>query len=388
MTSMLPTRAPAPTPTPDVPPAPAPDGVPAPAHRPDAPVGRARAVASAVAVAATVPYLGLKLLWLTGHPVGAGDGDAMDDLWLVNLLTFGMDTVAVLLALSFVRPWGRRAPAGLVAFPMWVATGLLGTLLVALPLFLLATLLLGPDQAPPGTDDGPSGWVFPVVYGGFAVQGLALITGFLLYARERWAGLLRHDRIGDLPRSPTLTTQRAFACVAAPLAAGVAAARVYWACGGTTGLPLEWQEYRGRGVAVMDGVTALMAVAAGAALLLLVFRGRPGWRLRGPLAVLWTAAGSLFGWGSWQLVAFGTFTAAPDPRRAVPGLLTLVKSAQVVTGLLVLAVGAIALAERSAAGAAPTIARAVPDTARAVPDTARATSVPRRIRTADVESAQ
>ncbi|MFC5661781.1 hypothetical protein ACFP3U_02150 [Kitasatospora misakiensis] len=61
--------------------------------------------------------------------------------------------------------------------------------------------------------------------GRFAVQGLALITGFLLYARERWAGLLRHDRIGDLPHSPTLTTQRAFACVAAPLAAGIAAAR-------------------------------------------------------------------------------------------------------------------------------------------------------------------
>lgn len=331
-------------------------------------------MAAAAAVAATVPYLGLKLLWLTGHPVGAGDADAMDDLWLVNLLTFGMDAIAVLLALSFVRPWGRRAPAGLVAFPMWVATGLLGTILVALPLFLLSTLLLGPDQAPPGTDDGPSGWVFPVVYGGFAVQGLALITGFLLYARERWAGLLHHDRIGDLPRSPTLTTQRAFACVAAPLAAGVAAARAYWACGGTTGLPLEWQDYHGRGVAVMDGVTALMAVAAGAALLLLVFRGRPGWRLRGPLAVVWTAAGSLFGWGSWQLVAFGTFTTAPDARRAVPGLMTLVESAQVVTGLLVTAVGAIALAERSAA--------------RAVPDTAWASAIPRSGRAADVESAE
>ncbi|MFF7592256.1 hypothetical protein ACFZCK_32760 [Kitasatospora purpeofusca] len=383
MTPMLPLRPAAPTPTPAATPAPAPNGVPATAPspaatvgraRPAAPVGRARTVAAWTAVAATVPYLGLKLLWLTGHPVGAGDADAMDELWLVNLLTFGMDAVAVLLALSFVRPWGRRAPAGLVAFPMWVATGLLGTVLVALPLFLLSTLLLGPEQAPPGAGDGPSGWVFPVVYGGFAVQGVALITGFLLYARERWTGLLRHDRIGDLPRSPTLTTQRAFACVAAPLAAGVAAARVYWACGGTTGLPLEWQEYRGRGVAVMDGVTAVMAVAAGAALLLLVFRGRPGWRLRGPLAVVWTAAGSLFGWGSWQLVAFGTFTAAPDPRRAVPGLMTLVEAAQVVTGLLVLAVGAIALAERS--------------TARAVPDTAWATAAPRSGRAADVESAQ
>ncbi len=371
MTPTPPLRTPTtePVPTPAATPTRRPDAAPA-----AAPVGRTRTAAAWVAALATVPYLGLKLLWLTGHPVGAGDGDAMDDLWLVNLLTFGMDAVAVLLALAFVRPWGRRAPAGWVAFPMWVATGLLGTILVAMPLLLLSNVVLGPDHPPAGADEGPSGWVFPVVYGGFAVQGLALITGFLLYARERWAGLLRHDRIGDLPHTPTLTTQRAFACVAAPLAVGIAAARLYWAFGGENGLPLEWQEYRGRGVAVMDTVTALMAVAAAAALLVLVFRGRPGWRLRGPLAVVWTAAGSLFGWGSWQLVANGTFTAAPDPRRAVPGLLTLVESAQVVTGLLVLAVGAIALAERAAA--------------RAVPDTAWDVVALRTGPAADVESAK
>lgn len=314
-------------------------------------VGRARAVAAAVAVAATVPYLSLKLLWLTGHPVGAGgDPDQLDDLWLVNLLSFGMDAIAVLLALSFVRPWGRRAPAGLLAFPMWVATGLLGTILVALPLFLLSTLVLGPEEASAddGAGAGPAGWVFPVVYGGFAVQGVALITAFLLYARQRWAGLLR-DRIGALPDSPTLTVQRAFTGVAALLGLGVAAARAYWAAGGTAGLPVEWADERSRGVAVMNGVTAVMAVAAAAALLLLVFRARPQWRLRGPLAVAWTAGGSLFAWGSWQLVAYGTFTTVTDPRRAVPGLLTLVEAAQVVAGVLVLAVGAVALVERAAA---------------------------------------
>ncbi|MFE6871049.1 hypothetical protein ACFVFS_31390 [Kitasatospora sp. NPDC057692] len=340
-----------------------------------APVGRVRTAAAWTAVAATVPYLTLKLLWLTGHPVGVGDSEAMDDLWLLNLLTFGMDAVAVALALAFVRPWGRRVPAGLLAFPMWVATGLLGTILVALPLFLLSALVLGPEAAGPGAEDGPSGWVFTLVYGGFAVQGPALITGFLLYARERWAGLLRRDRIGDLPDSPTLTTQRAFACVAALLAAGVAAARLYWASGGSAGLPVVWQEQRGRGMAVMDAVTAGMAVTAVAALLVLVFRRRPGWRLCGPLAVVWTAAGSVFAWGAWQLVAFGTsVTASADPREAVPGLLPLVEAGQVVAGLLVLAVGAVALAERAAAGA--------------VPDTAWSAATVGPAARADVESAK
>ncbi|GAA2831008.1 hypothetical protein RMN57_10585 [Kitasatospora sp. CM 4170] len=346
------------------------------------PLHRVRTVAAGAAVAATVPYLTLKLLWLTGHPVGAGDTASMDDLWLVNLLTFGMDAVAVLLALAFVRPWGRRAPAGLLAFPMWVATGLLGTILVALPLILLSTLVLGPDAS--SDDDGPGGlsdWVFTVVYGGFAVQGVALIVGFLLYTRERWGSLLR-ERIGDLPDSPTLTLQRAFAGVAGLVALGVAAARFYWSAGGTVGLPAAWVQERGRSVAVMDLVTALMAVAATAALLVLVFRIRPERRLRVPLAVVWTAAGSLFGWGAWQLVAFGTVTDVSDPQKTVPGLLPLVEAAQVIAGLLVLAVGAIALVERAAARAAA-VAPAGVGTAVAP---AGPTAVPAAV--ADVESAR
>ncbi|WP_179852915.1 hypothetical protein [Streptomyces sp. 1331.2] len=310
--------------------------------------GAVRSGAAWTAVAATGPYLTLKLLWLTGHPVGSDDPGEMDKLWLLNLLTFGMDAIAVALALAFVRPWGRRAPAGLVAFPMWVATGLLGTILVALPLFLLSVLVLGPEHRTDPDDKGLGGWVFLVVYGGFTVQGLALLTAFALYARQRWAGLLT-DRIGDLPRSATLTVQRTLACVAALLAVGVAAARLYWAAGGTAGLPVDMAETRSRGVAVMDGVTAAMAVAAAAALLVLVFRIEPRRRLLGPLLVAWTAAGSLFGWGSWQLVAFGTTTTrVTDLRKAVPGLLPLVQTAQVVTGVLILAVGAIALTERAA----------------------------------------
>ncbi|MFI6843161.1 hypothetical protein [Kitasatospora sp. NPDC050467] len=319
-------------------------------------VDRVRVTAAWTAVAATVPYLTIKVLWLTGHPVGVADRAGMDKLWLVNLLTFGMDVIAVLLALAFVRPWGRRVPAGLVAFPMWVATGLLGTVLVALPLSALASVLLGPEQSPAsessdgGGPEGLAGWVFAVVYGGFSVQGVALITAFLLYARRRWVGLLS-SRIGDLPDSPTLTVQRALAGVAALLALGVAAARTYWAAGGSTGLPVLFTEQRTRASGVLDGVTAVMAVAAVAALLVLVFRARPERRLRLPVAVVWTAGGSLFGWGGYQLVALGTTNEVTDLRKAVPGLMPLVEAGQLVTGLLILVVGTIALVERTAAHA-------------------------------------
>ncbi|MFD5464039.1 hypothetical protein ACFWIQ_14650 [Kitasatospora sp. NPDC127059] len=315
--------------------------------------GAVRTGAAWIAVSATVPYLALKALWLTGHPVGSGDPGGMDRLWLLNLLTVGMDAIAVALTLAFVRPWGRRLPAGLVAFPMWVATGLLGTILVALPLYLLSTVVLGSERSTgQGDDNGLDSWVFAVVYGGFAAQGVALITAFVLYVRRRWATLLR-ARTGDLPHTPTLTVQRTLGCVAALLGVGVAAARAYWAAGGAAGVPIAMAEERSRGVAVMNTVTAAMAVAAPAALLILVFRIRPQRRLRGPLLVAWTAAGSLFGWGSWQLVAFGaTTTGVTDLRMAVPGLMPLVEAAQVVTGVLILAAGAVALTERGAREAA------------------------------------
>ncbi|WP_406197181.1 hypothetical protein OH807_11430 [Kitasatospora sp. NBC_01560] len=106
---------------------------------------------------------------------------------------------------------------------------------------------------------------------------------------------------------------------------------------------------RSRASMVLDAVVAAMAGAAPVALLVLVFRIRPARRVRVPLAVAWTAAGSLFGWGAWQLVALGTTTEVTDSRRAVPGLLSLVQTGQVMVGLLVLVVGAVALSERAAA---------------------------------------
>ncbi|KJY41971.1 hypothetical protein VR41_10040 [Streptomyces sp. NRRL B-1568] len=307
-----------------------------------------RAGAAWTAVAATVPYLTLKLLWLAGISVGADNARELDKLWVPNLLSFGMDAIAFALALTFVRPWGWRVPAGLVAFPMWVATGLLGTLLVELPIYLLAFLVLGPEhttQQDPGFA-GLSGWVSPLVYGGFTVQGLSLFTAFLLYARRRWAALL-HERIGELPDSPTLTAQRSLACAAALLATGVATARVYWAAGGAAGLPPSMHDDGSRGPATLDSVVAMMVVAAPTALLVLVFRLRPRRRLLWPLLVAWTGAGSLLGWGSWLLIMFGTTsTKVPDLHHAVPGLLPLVECVQVVTGLLILVVGALALTER------------------------------------------
>ncbi|MGA5816751.1 hypothetical protein ACPC54_02635 [Kitasatospora sp. NPDC094028] len=311
-----------------------------------------RTGAAWTAMAATLPYLTLKLLWLVGFSVGADNAEALDKLWVPNLLSFGMDAIAFVLALVFIRPWGWRVPAGLLAFPMWAATGLLGTILLGFPVSVAIDVALGPEhttsQAPDPAFSGLASWVTPLVYGGFTVQGLALITAFLLYARRRWGALVR-ERIGDLPDSPTVVVQRCLACAAALLAVGVAAARCYWAAGGDAGLPGSLRDNGYRGPAVLDAVTAMMAVAAPAALLMLVFRFRPQRRLVWPALVAWTASGSLVGWGAWLMIMYGTTgTTVRDLHHAVPGLLPLVQCAQVVTGLLILVAGALALTERGA----------------------------------------
>ncbi|MFD2354901.1 hypothetical protein ACFSTC_45040 [Nonomuraea ferruginea] len=73
--------------------------------------GVGRVTAAIVAMAAMLPYLTLKVLWLTGSPVGVTDPALMDDsaMYGMNVLTFGMDAVALVLALGFTMRWGDAA---------------------------------------------------------------------------------------------------------------------------------------------------------------------------------------------------------------------------------------------------------------------------------------
>jgi len=319
------------------------------------PAGPLRRALYLTAIAATLPYLTLKLLWLCGSQVGVTDPELADSttLWLLNLLTFGMDAAAVALASAFVRPWGRRIPAPVLAFPMWVATGLLGTLVTALALVLGSNLLLGAQPQPTGSG-WLSPWVYQLVYGGFALQAVALTGGFLLYARERWAGLL-HDRIGDLPRTATLPLQRVLAAAAAAIALPVAGVQLYWACGGSTGLTLAQAAEGGRPQHVLQGLLALAGAGGAAAVLRVALRTAPHRRLLPSLLVGWAAGGSVFGWGCWTLLASNVGPALPDPEDVVPGLTHLVQAGQLTVGLLVLVVGALTLVERASGVTAATV---------------------------------
>jgi hypothetical protein len=175
------------------------------------PISRRRLVACAATLLGCVPYLALKIAWLAGSAVGTASGEAgaemHDQRYVVgNLVTVAMALVAVSLVLALTLPWGRRVPGWLLAAPAGVAAGLLAPIAVGLPVGLVLQALVGGAPAP--DDDGLAGWVYAVVYGGFVLQAVGILTAFWWHARERWPGWL-HPR--SLPTQPVTVVARAAA---------------------------------------------------------------------------------------------------------------------------------------------------------------------------------
>ena len=136
-------------------------------------------------VVSCLPYLLLKIAWIFGWTIGVDDAEFADTMRVANIATAGMELTAILIAVGLVAPWGKRIPAVLLAFPMWVATGLLVPVAVGSVLGGAIQAVTGGGNAYSG-NDAMEGWVFAVVYGGFATQAVLLLAGFVLYARDRW----------------------------------------------------------------------------------------------------------------------------------------------------------------------------------------------------------
>ncbi|QWF80319.1 hypothetical protein [Amycolatopsis sp. CA-230715] len=241
-----------------------------------APIATARIVACYATLFGALPYLVLKVSWLTGGTIGLRDASFLDSTVMTvgNAFTAGMDAVAILLAFAFTYSWGKRLPAPLVLFPSWVGTGFLAPIALGIPFFV-------PDLAAPGADLPLRGWVWAVVYGGFAWQGIALLTAFTLYAKERWGHLLDGVRV---PVS-----------AGAVVAIGTGVVHVAWALGARF-----WGgDAASLSQAAMNAVRGLLALAAVVAVVL-----ARGWTAA---VLVWTAAAAMFSWAFWDLfVTIGT----------------------------------------------------------------------------------
>lgn len=300
--------------------------------------GIGRITAGIVAIAAALPYLTIKILWLSGNYVGVDQPAFLDNPVMVgmNAMTFGMDVVGFVLALSFTTRWGMRLPAWLVLLPIWVGTGLLSVILVVAP---LGVLIEGFSIFPA---DGPlQQWVYVAVYGGFIGQAVGLTVAFTLYAKDRWPAVFTGDHV---PAGPTRPFQLVIARGALLLAALIGGIKLYWAFGGDAGLPRQFTAMTSVASNLQTGLKGALVIVGGVALLMMVRGGRrPFWQ---PLVAAWLGTGSMFGWGLYSLiVVLGAGPLAGPVSTPVPDLVEVFAT---MTGLVMALCGAFLLAERSA----------------------------------------
>ncbi|MEU7900815.1 hypothetical protein AB0B45_49315 [Nonomuraea sp. NPDC049152] len=297
--------------------------------------GIGRVTAAAVVMAATLPYLTIKILWLTGHPVGVLDPSLMNSGTMVglNAMTFGMDLVGLCLALAFTTRWGMRLPAWLVLLPVWVGVALLAQILIALPLTLL---LQGPGVF--FTGDMLEGWVYLVVYGGFSLQGVGLAVAFALYARDRWPWVFAYGAART-----AVPFQHVVGRGSLLVTVIVGGANLYWALGGTAGLDPAAVAARTL-TGTITQVVAGVIVIGGAVAYLCLLRGHTPWAV----AVAWLGSGYLFAWGLYSMIL--VVTAGPLTPKAPMVATHLVELFSMLTGLVLGLAGAFLLIERSGGG--------------------------------------
>jgi hypothetical protein len=163
-----------------------------------------RSAALVAAIAATVPYLVLKLMWLSGSTVGMTDHHGSDEMSSTrfvagNSITVTLMVVAAAFAVALTRSWSNRVPARLVFVLAAGASGLLAPILVGMPAGMVVQAVARGEVGPAG-DSGLAPWVFGIVYLGFAVLGLALAILVILHVIDRWGSL-----IAQPPRRPSWT---------------------------------------------------------------------------------------------------------------------------------------------------------------------------------------
>ncbi|MFG3142693.1 hypothetical protein ACGFZA_41595 [Streptomyces sp. NPDC048211] len=313
--------------------------------------GRLRTALRAVAIVSCLPYIVIKIAWISGSHLGIPAGSTLLDhrttMAVANGASVLMDSAVVAIALLLTQARGRRVPAWLLALPMWVATGLLLPVMTGYPLQLLVRALGGntvnkADAGRPFLRE----WVFGVVYGGFILQGLALGTLFALYAADRW-GHLWQGTLRELPDSPTAPALRAAAVAASLIALVPGILHLLWAAGSAAGLNEARAADRTSGFYVLEAVYVLFVAATVTGTLLLAFRRRSALPLRVPLGLAWGGSGVMACWGGWMSIA--SLSRTDDIAERPTPAMVLIYAVQMLVGTLVMTLGAYFLTERSAA---------------------------------------
>ncbi len=279
---------------------------------------RTRRTLGLLTAAGTLPYLALKANWLTGGTAGFRDAALLADLsvQVLNAVTVLMDVLVIALALALTRPFGQRLTAWPLLLPLWVGTGFLVPMAVAiLPVTVVGSL---------PSEGGPlEPWVQPMVYSGFAWQGVGLTIAFAGYAAQRWGRVV----------------------AGGPVPAGLLPLLRVLVGGGTAAAAVSGVLYLVAGVAAGSGTGVLGAVAnagfaAAGALGVARLATAASPHRWAAAAAAWVGTGAMFAWGLWSavLTMSGTAMKGADPLTGPAALAGLLGGfALAVAGLVALA---------------------------------------------------
>lgn len=260
---------------------------------------RVRLVVGYLIVASTLPYLTFKTIWLAGGSVGVIRTDLIHDSTMValNLLTAGLDGVAVVLAMLLTYSWGQRVNPLYVAPPLWIGTGLLAPIAVVAPVVGIVDLF--------GTSTSSAsqpivhGWVYAIVYSGFTCEGLAISAAFVLYAKTRWPGLWR-GTTGECPATPTTRVVAALTGPITVAAVLIAALNLLWAAHVPLGISTEITDSLTATSSLWYVLLATGALAAALGLRRLAGRGSAKHSFATAMVMTWLGSGVLAAWGGWD----------------------------------------------------------------------------------------
>jgi hypothetical protein len=297
-------------------------------------------------IVAVLPYLALKVLWVSGVMIGVPEGSPAAGPGFVgpNVVTGAMDVVAIVVALALTQPWGMRLPAWLILPPAWVGTGLLVPAVVEVLNGAAAAAVTGGRAV---TLDGGlvEPWAYVLVYAWLALQGLLLSAAFPLYARARWARLFRPEAAGAGP-GPAYPLEHVLAAGGAVAAGAVALGHLVMAFGAQGAFVNGYQdgwEYTARSAEV---VNAAMAACAAAGIWLVRRRSGDG---RAPrwagIGLTWFGTGAMFGYALLTLLAIAA--GVPESDNVSP-LNRLTQLCALLAGLTIALAGVLRLVERAA----------------------------------------
>ena len=304
--------------------------------------GLARLVIGYGAIVCALPYLALKIIWLTGGQLGVANPALMRDLATLNIVTALMDVVYIGIVLAFTHEWGLRIPAWLLLPPMWVASGLLARFVVAVPIVTISqAFAMGSTRVPPGGPVEP--WVYAVVYSGFTGMGVGLMCAFALYAQARWSAVF-----GSGPLAGRLDVHVPLAIIAALMAVAGSAVHLAWAFGATIGLRPDLAAGRTLSSYVLNAIDAAMGIGAASGILLMVLgRDRRIPYRAAVVTAAWIGSGFLFAWALWHLINVLGETALVRDRVEGMALINVLSLLRLLAGLLIGLLSLFLLADRT-----------------------------------------